>query len=311
MLNAKTIIITNCTHRKRSRGGVVCAQDIFSESKTHHSINDAANLWYQATLNAQDKSLMEDTYRGRSFSEAKWSADFLRADLYVVSAGLGLLQPKSAIPNYNLTVSGGPGSIQTMLEHYAVGPSAWWTALTTAKGSLNPIQRLAKNNSISRIFLALPAAYIQLIKQDLEGITKDQVHKLRILTSPLGSQSVPSNLIECTLPYDERLEGILPGTRTDFPQRALRHFITTFSTDLPSHEAQTGVAETMDSAKRPSIPLRVRRTDAEIITLLCSEWNRFNGSSSRLLRFLRDEAFVACEQSRFRDLWREAATIKT
>ena len=311
MSTTSTIIITNCTHRKRSLGAVVCARDVLADNRSHKSIRDAANLWYRAVLAAKDRSPMEMTYSGRSFSEARWVADHLGADLYVVSAGLGLLQPQSVIPNYNLTVSGGAGSIQPLLAQYAVEPSNWWTALTTATGCTNPVQSLTKANSVSRIFLALPAAYIQLIRNDLEGIPKDQAHKLRILSSPLGIRAIPENLIECVLPYDERLEGIFPGTRTDFPQRALRHFVTTFPPDLPSHQAKRGVTNTMSAAIRPTIPLRIRRTDAQIIALLCSEWDRFNGSSTRLLRFLRDEALVACEQSRFRDLWRKAASTKT
>jgi hypothetical protein len=57
--------------------------------------------------------------------------------------------------------------------------------------------------------------------------------------------------------------------------------------------------------------MRQKKTDEEIIVILQTEWNRFDGRSTRLLRFLRDEIMVACEQSRFRDLWRKIALART
>ncbi|MGF6923880.1 hypothetical protein OKW28_008077 [Paraburkholderia sp. 40] len=59
----------------------------------------------------------------------------------------------------------------------------------------------------------------------------------------------------------------------------------------------------MLALKKPVIPVRERKTDSEILALLRKNWDRFDGTSARLLRFLRDEALVACEQSRFRNLW--------
>jgi hypothetical protein len=197
-----------------------------------------------------------------------------------------------------------------LLTRNQATPSDWWRALTTASGNPNPIYKLIQSNRVERIFLALPAAYLDMLQHDLKKIGKDKARKLRILTSPLGSRTLPVNLIEFVLPYDERLEGIYPGTRTDFPQRALRHFITTFPRDLSHNEAKVRVLKVMKKSIKPTIPTRERKTDKEIISLINTEWKRFNGSSTHLLRFLRDEALVACEQSRFRDLWRKVAEMK-
>ncbi|WP_207002127.1 hypothetical protein [Trinickia mobilis] len=59
----------------------------------------------------------------------------------------------------------------------------------------------------------------------------------------------------------------------------------------------------MLALKKPVIPVRERKTDNEILALLRKNWDRFDGAS-RLLRYLRDEALVACERSRFRNPWR-------
>jgi len=61
----------------------------------------------------------------------------------------------------------------------------------------------------------------------------------------------------------------------------------------------------MSDLARRTIPLRQKRTDEQIIALLRQSWTSYAGSSTRLHRYLRDEALVACEQSRFRTLWRQ------
>lgn len=108
------------------------------------------------------------------------------------------------------------------------------------------------------------------------------------------------------LPYDERLEGLpnYAGTRTDFPQRALLHFVQ----ELDGHRRDFGTAHAsvlfeMSKLKKPELPVRVKKSDEEIMALLAKNWDKYDGASGRLLRFLRDEKKVACEQSRFRRLW--------
>ena len=58
----------------------------------------------------------------------------------------------------------------------------------------------------------------------------------------------------------------------------------------------------MDALQKPALPTRARKTDADILDLLRQHWERLNGSATALLRYLRDEALVSCEQSRFRAL---------
>ena len=129
-----------------------------------------------------------------------------------------------------------------------------------------------------------------------------------MLTSKLGETYVPVHVRPYVLPYDERLEGApkYAGTRTDFPQRALLHFIQ----EVEGHQrdfssAYAAVLSEMANLKKPELPVRLKKTDDEIAALLRRNWNKYDGASGRLLRFLRDEALVACEQSRFRDLWRQ------
>ncbi|MCY1302000.1 hypothetical protein D9M70_516380 [compost metagenome] len=109
------------------------------------------------------------------------------------------------------------------------------------------------------------------------------------------------------MPYDDRLESSqLAGTRADFPQRSMRHFVELIAAPTDSSSADHQAVTDAMSALTPMGTVKRRRaSDEEVKALLIAAWGTHNGSSTRLLRYLRDDALVACEQSRFRGLWLE------
>lgn len=114
------------------------------------------------------------------------------------------------------------------------------------------------------------------------------------------------------MPYDDRLDGIgspRRGTRTDFAQRAMRHFVEDVqAVQLPLEEAKAAVQHALSRFTLRLPVTRVRVGDEQLLGLLRENWSACNGQSSRLLRFLRDKALVQCEQSRFRRLWVQVRT---
>jgi hypothetical protein len=123
------------------------------------------------------------------------------------------------------------------------------------------------------------------------------------------ASAIPETLRPFLLPYDARFDGPdapLPGTRSDFAQRSLSHFVEA----VLAHHAQAdfdGHAEAVErllsGLRRRSTPGRTRQPDKEIIALIRRHWNEARGQSSRMLRLLRDDLGVACEQGRFRTLF--------
>jgi hypothetical protein len=147
-----------------------------------------------------------------------------------------------------------------------------------------------------------------MVRDDLANVRPSDAKKLRIFTSQLGRRAVPANLEFCVIGYDERLEGLrgFDGTRADFPQRALRHFIDVVKGhDQSLDSAHRSVAKALASLSIRSLPVREKKSDEEIMDLLRKDWTVYGGSAGRLLRGLRDDALVACEQSRFSQLWRQ------
>lgn len=297
-------IITNCTSRKRDLG-VDPLVPCFNEIGT---LKEAATQWVARVKSSNIVVSPTDLYQGRSISESRLTSRRLSAGLHVVSAGLGLVSMTDLIPNYSLTISEGTGSILNWLALQKCSSADWWIQLCDALSSSVPVSALVANASTNdKVFIALPGRYMQMISSDLCRIDTRHQEKLRIFTSGAGSKFVPDALKSFVMPYDERLEGIPQhdGTRSDFPQRALKHFVTHLQAqDHPLEQARRSVLQAMESSQLRLNPTRVKVNDARITELIREHWNDYGGSATKLLRFLRDDAKVACEQSRFSGIWR-------
>lgn len=309
LFKMEIVVITSCTMRKRR--GVTSVSLAKAEMRGKPAI--IARRWAsrlrQSTIAGKDAfSTALNLYIGRSFSESRKVVEILGADLFVVSAGLGLVHHATKVPNYNLTVAMGEASLKPALSAENASTADWWQALNNENGTPNPICRLIKGHEGALVLLALPANYIEMISMDLETLDLLSADRLRIFTSKRGADFIPSHLADCLMPYDERLEGNskYSGTRTEFPQRALRHFVEELKIhNKPLQEARGAVLDSMSALSIPVIPIRTRKTDEQIANLIRENWVTCSGGSGRLLRHLRDQELVACEQSRFQGLWRK------
>ncbi len=289
------IVISNCTTRKAA-GHAISIADVSHKG----GALDTARRWKELVRSTPTRHTAGGLYRGRSISDATRVASVVGGRLFVVSAGLGLLAADDPVPNYNLTVT--PGSqVAAMLSNQGLELHRWWSAVTETSPS--PLSRLVAD---SEVFLALPATYLRLVRQDLASILPEALGRLWIFTSEAGREEVPAFIAPCVMPYDDRLETVpgYVGTRADFPQRALRHFVERLSGhELPQEDGRGLVIGSLSKLTRRVLPPRVRVSDDEIRTLIRDRWGDCAGSSARLLRYLRDDAKVACEQGRFRGLW--------
>ena len=272
------------------------------------SLSALADSWKRQVQTASPRDLVmaAELYGGRSISEARRAAARLAAPLYIVSAGHGLLHAEDSIPSYDVTISPSPeNALHRCLLRLQQSPAAWWQALIGTFGPQRSLAELVTAWPQAVVLLAVPSAYLGLLAGELAQLTDAAVTRLRIVTSAHGAAGLPAHLHAVALPYDERLEGLAAyaGTRTDFPQRALHHFVAVLGGHtLSLNDARARVQEAMDALQKPALPTRARKTDAEILDLLRQHWERLNGSATALLRYLRDEALVSCEQSRFRAL---------
>jgi hypothetical protein len=290
-------VFTNCTTRKAPGRKVS-----FPAPKRDESLEELAHRWKQLLRQAPAKHVAQDLYAGRSFLEARRVANRLSAGLCVVSAGLGLIDATSRVPNYNATVTLG-SRLAAALRAGSHSSGAWWRLIEPTF----PLARFLPLHPKHHCYLALPATYLALLEYDLARIEEPGRRRLRIFTSPAGRTKLPEQLRDRVLPYDDRLEALegFDGTRAEFPQRAMRHFVEVLNGHLlDDSQAFPAVQSAMNTLERPAPPVRRRMTDSQIKQVIRSQWSRHDGHSSRLLRYLRDDAHISCEQGRFARIWR-------
>lgn len=264
------------------------------------SVVRLAHAWRRAIRTATANTAAESLYQGRSIVDTAAAAAALGAPWYVVSAGLGLIRHDQPIPAYECTVAAGT-DLDRRLRAVGCHVPQWWNALTET--SPTPLSRLIAK---APTLLALPSGYLRLVQDDLAQVTLARARSLRIFTSAAGVRCLPCHLQDCVMPYDDRLESVrgFAGTRSDFAQRALRHFVEALqATEMPLQEAREAVAASLSNRRRRQRGMGQRMTDDEILKVLEAQWTRYSGSSTRLLRYLRDEARISCEQKRFSRLW--------
>lgn len=263
-----------------------------------------ANAWKGLVVRAPLAGTAATLYQGRSILDTVAVATHLSSRWYAVSAGLGLVAADQPVPSYDCTVSAG-SNLCNRLARLRASNADWWTALTAMQP--HPLSRLISQGPT---LLALPSSYLRMVLQDLSHVSNFEAQHLRIFTSTAGAAVVPDHLTACVMPYDDRLESVpgYSGTQADFAQRALRHFVLKLdATGLPSDEAQERVKAELLRRPRPSRSQGVRLSDDEIRKTLLTQWDRHQGRSTRLLRYLRDVAGISCEQKRFSRIWQTLA----
>ena len=293
------VIVTNCTSRKRIGAETVR----FGKQTLGVNLRETAQAWRRQLRSSAGKTLVSQMYVGRSISEAKWVAARLHAPLHVVSAGLGLVCTDDKVPSYDVTISGADSRLSKALTKFNAQPSAWWRLVSGNNG----LHCMASRYPRTGILVALPATYLDMVVDDLASFSPAQRDRLRIFTSQPGRNVLPPSLAENVMPYDDRLESVsgYSGTRADFPQRAMRHFVNCLEAQsLSLSKAHEAVTRSLGRYSKPKKVERMRADDQQITRLIREQWETADGRSTALLRYLRDEALVSCEQSRFAQLFR-------
>jgi hypothetical protein len=268
-------------------------------------LEEAVRTWLSKATLSTPTCPAARLYVGRAFCVVRDVVKEVKGSLHVASAGFGLVSADQDLPNYALTIAVGAGSIRKHLESLQASPSQWWQSLNRELGQAG-LGDLVRRADVSRVLLSLPSAYLAMVTEELAELRPEEVAKLRVFTSPAGITTLPSHLQRSVLPYDERLELIpkFAGTRADFPQRAMQHFVKILAGHRKTlDEGIAAVNTALAGLTAPKLPHRVRADDVQIAALLRAQWKSHKGSSSRLLRYLRDDALVACEQRRFRGIW--------
>lgn len=295
-----TIVITSCTNRKKGLAHLGLMQSELQPG----SIDSVVKQWLKRLKTANSLTPAREVYCGRSFREAEATSRDLNCPLYVVSAGLGIIDSNMSVPIYDLSVSSSTGESVLKKICTKISPKAWWSQISRNNPFGTSLNRILSNHPDELVLIALSRTYLDLLKEELTKCTVPQRSRLRFFGKILPS-SLPSQLINNWMPYDDRLDSIgkeFSGTQSDFPQRALRHFaskvlVSSGDSTIENHSAM--VLDALSYGIHRERPRRQRLTDPQIAQVILNNWKKGKGQSSLLLRIIRDDLNTACEQKRF------------
>lgn len=301
MCDFVTIVLTTCT---RSKAQTVAERHQFGRL-AKAPVRDLAEAW-AAAIHEGPKVPAGSLYKGRAYSFAAQAAKLMDARVLIASAGLGLITAEDKVPPYACTILQGEADSIPGRSTDRVTPATWWAKLQTA----SPFARKLSSDVAADkglILVALSDAYLEMLSGDLLALPDSARARIRLFTRAPRSR-VPADLHGSLMPYDDRLDGedsTHRGTRDNFAARALKHFVETIWVvgDSRSSEAHWAkVEEDLAGWRMPIKAERQRASDATIIELMIAHWASTGGTHSRLLKLLRHDLHIQCEQGRCRAL---------
>jgi len=300
------LVFAPCTRRKR----VPVEPALRASTLDAAPVDRVAGAWVARLRAARGLVPAERLYAGRGVVEARAAAGAVGAQLYFVSAGLGLVDAGQEVPAYSLTVGAGDADCVASAVRGVFSPGLWWRALHDALGLSGGRLTDAIGGREGLAILALPSTYLELVGGELAALPPHVLARVRLIGPPRGM--VRSELASAWMPYDSRFDsaqGPNRGTRGDFAQRAARHFAEAVVGAAPRGDAATHAAM-VDRHLQPLIPTAAARratgSDAELIEVIRRLLPQSGGRSGETLRLLRCHAGRACEQGRFRRLFAAA-----
>jgi len=283
----RPLVIGCCSARKAVEASLLVA-----ELPLGH-IDEIAERWLASLLGTEPSIAAADLYAGRSFKYTREAAACLKADLGILSAGLGYVDGARAIPSYNLAAGPGPASIARHVHDF--DPRRWWDRIASGRYSSDPLAAIEHR---PLILLALTKDYARMAGRLLDALAA-RPDGVRVFGAGAASY-VPGALVRCVMPYDQRMSP--RGTRGDFAGRALLAHARLL-TERPSppclEQEREAVVIAMARGKAPDTTARTKMSDAAIAREIKS-WLQVEPSISRtrLVRHLRDQCGIACSDSR-------------
>lgn len=290
------LVVAACSNRKRMRPSARAGE---LPVGTMESVGGA---WLKRLSWETDRRKASDLYCGRSVRGAERAAGSIRGALLFASAGLGWIRSDQHIPSYGMTIVDGDDSIFRRVSE-ALTSSDWWAWLNRHSPYSTSLSAVLDATD-GVVVIALPRAYLAMIGPELLALPEPQRARLRIIQRA-GAEI--AELKPWTIVYDDRLEGVAghAGTRSDFAARAAVHFAEQV---WPSREGSriSEHNEAIGNALSACVPRVMRsgsrKSDAELCAIIADHWNVAGGRTTKLLRLLRDDLSIACEQGRFSKL---------
>ena len=302
-------LVVSCTDRKR----MPASREL--QLRNHpNDLDERAERWVESIANSDEVTLpAAEMYKGEHWSvveEATRStvAGGLEVELWIASAGYGLIRGTDHIASYGATfATGSPDSVtrKQSSSDPSLDAAEWWNHLIVRKRKVrapSSITELAAADTSSPILLALSSSYVRAVESDLLQAADLLDSPGQLLLVSAGSSKASLNHVR--VPTDARFQHAFGGSRLSLNIRVAKHVIE----NSPQHNwngAEVRQLLERELAQQPDVVQYHRKalSDDAVRKFIAKELSRDSGASqSRLLRRLRDRN-LACEQKRFGQLY--------
>ena len=291
----RIISITHCSAKKSIKPTIV-PQNIYN------NMNDFFIEWNGLLDKENNIITAELLYDGRGIKEL-FKSNFDH-ELYIISAGLGLIHKKDPIPSYSLTVSKDTEvSINNFIKE-GFDSSAWWNLVVQTKYSRPSIEEITYGSDV--VLISLTSPYLIMLSEEIKKINSTVI----LFT---GNQSILSKLgmSHLSSPYTDSFDGpnsLNKGAKVDFAQRIHSDFIRRYKKYSSIEEVTSSIKRDMLNWKKPKILHNQKKSNDEILNKILENIKNFNSASS-LRRHFRHNLNIACEEKRFLKLYNNAKDI--
>jgi hypothetical protein len=295
------ILIANCSASKR--GEIPDALQLRNLRPLPFSVRFDA--WIRAIESHHNLVPAVDLYKGDYWQYVRACSSALSAfdsQLWIISAGLGLIPSGTTIPPYSATFSRrNPDSIGQTIEM----ARDWWELLAQRNvrlGFPGSLTELHSRNPEAVFLLCLSSPYVEVLLPELKVLSTVASTQIAVFSAGFDQKNAPDTL----LPLNARYQSHVGGSRGSLNSRILLDVIRKLSVDELN---PSGIRRYLSTVGEKLPPLqkfaRTALIDREIQEHISRHLMQHRqASASSTLRAFRDKGF-ACERSRFHQLFED------
>lgn len=302
-------LITTCTNGKHCGSGNILSLSQFSSGRP--SSNVLVDSWCNALNEAISTSATvstEDLYKGGHWATAKSILNDYPIDLWVLSAGLGLLHYKDNVVPYKATFAVGYDESIPLYSQEYVGKSfhrIWWKEITNRSifKSKHPtsILDLMKENKKDYYIICGSPSYINAIELDIiHGLEYlvDAKKQLLIITSKKINDRLTTYFFKTNQNMAQWLKCNMLTLNISVAKYIVKEFTSKQLSDL--NEFSQNLFEELKELPRCEVKKGVRRSPDEVKSFILKVMMKNPGiSATHALREFR-ESGNSFEEKRFR-----------
>jgi hypothetical protein len=321
-MKTKLISLSTCTNTKRVRPDDTCLLDNCHCANYTYSIKEWVRRLHEAVTPRYPARTL---YQGSHWKETLQcisTAEGLgfEAELWVLSAGWGLIPVDLPICSYGATFSSGENSIHNLSWPEDLTPRdrarAWWQGLhkyrkALAQWSIPELSERVGGHCKALFLFVLSREYFLAVEPDLMELI-GRGSDVAVVSAGLYSDISNANpmMRDHVLPVSDKFkqaENYLNHTNVSLNARLANWLIRKFPGEIDT--GSRALSETV-AAFGDSLPEMARRrvetmTDDEVLHFIAEHFDAGRSSATQLLRVLRHREGQSCEQKRFGRLFRQ------